>query len=34
MPGWAWLLVGLFVGGLVAAVAVTYYIGHGMFRNM
>jgi hypothetical protein len=34
MPGWAWLLIGLVCGGLVAGVAVVYWMGHGMFRNL
>jgi hypothetical protein len=34
MPTWAWVLVGVVGGGLIGAVAATYYIGHGMFRNM
>lgn len=34
MPWWGWLIIGLVGGGLVGAVIITYYIGHGMFRNL
>ena len=27
MPAWAWILIGLVVGGLIGAVAVLLYIG-------
>lgn len=31
---WLWILLAAIVGGVIGAVAVTYYIGHGMFRRM